>query len=279
MKNVFPPEGQMRRLRGVALFGCMAALASVASAAAAVPAELASHLATYRMGLSSSRSGSGMSNAGGAWTYKFVDSCDGWVTEFRLVMTYAYSEGGQIETTTDFLGWESKDGLSYRFRVRQARDGQVTEEVEGTARLNGAGQGGIARYTRPEVYTVKLPKGTLFPTAHTIRLIETARAGGRILSRPLFDGQGDEGPFDTSAQIGRAVTAQPATLNSPLLESPVWPMRMAFFPAGSTDPLPEFEMSLTYHPNGVAEDIEQIFKTFSLKGRLESIETLPRAKC
>lgn len=269
----------MRRLRGLVLFGGIAALASVASAAVAMPAELVSHRATYRMGLSASRSGSGMANASGAWTYQFVDACDGWVTEFRLVMTYAYSEGGQIETTTDFLGWESKDGLSYRFRVRQARDGQVTEEVEGNAKLNGIGQGGIARYTRPETHTVKLPKGTLFPTAHTIRLIDTASSGGRILSRPLFDGQGDEGPFDTSAQIGRAVAVQPASLASPLLQSPVWPMRMAFFPAGSTDPLPEFEMSMTYHPNGVAEDIEQIFKTFSLKGKLESIEMLPRTKC
>jgi len=268
----------MKRCRGLVLAGFVAGLASVASMAVAMPAELASHRATYRMGLSASRSGSGMSNASGSWTYKFVDACDGWVTEFRLVINYGYSEGGQVETTTDFLGWESKDGLSYRFRVRQARDGQVTEEVEGTAKLNGVGQGGVARYSRPEVHTIKLPKGTLFPTAHTIHLLDTANRGGRMLLRPLFDGQGDEGPFDTSARIGRATT-QDSTLDSPLLNSPVWPMRMAFFPQGSSDPLPEFEMSLTYHPNGVAEDIEQIFKTFSLRGRLESIELIPAHKC
>lgn len=270
----------MKRSRGLVLAGTIAGLTSVATMAAAMPAELAPHRASYRMALSSSRSGSGMANASGSWNYQFTDSCDGWVTEFRLSITYSYSEGGQVETSTDFLGWESKDGLIYRFRVRQARDGQVTEEVEGTAKLNGQGQGGIARYTRPASHTLKLPKGTLFPTAHTIRLIDTAAKGGRSLVRPLFDGQGDEGPFDTSAQIGRAVTAaQPALLSSPLLDSPVWPMRMAFFPNGSTDPLPEFEMSLTYHPNGVAEDIEQIFKTFSLRGKLESLEMLPSGKC
>ena len=72
---------------------------------------------------------------------------------------------------------------------------------------------------------------------------------------------------------------QSAALSNPLLDSPVWPMRMAFFPTGSSDPLPEFEMSLAYHPNGVAEDIEQIFKTFSLRGKLESIEMIPHGKC
>ncbi|BAE51636.1 cell envelope integrity EipB family protein [Paramagnetospirillum magneticum] len=268
----------MKRSIGVAS-ACLAAGLAMAGAEVAAAADLASHRATYRMGLSASRSGSGMANASGAWTYQFIDACDGWITEFQLVITYAYSEGGQVATTTDFLGWESKDGLHYRFRVRQSREGQVTEEVEGAARLNGPGQGGTARYTRPEARTIKLPKGTLFPTAHTIRLIETANKGGRILSRPLFDGQGEEGALETSAQIGRAVTPQTAAVTSPLLNSPAWPMRMAFFPMGSTDPLPEFEMSLNYHANGVAEDIEQIFKTFSLKGRLESIEILPRTKC
>lgn len=268
----------MKRSLGV-VSGCLAAVLAMAGAEAAWAADLASHRATYRMGLSASRSGSGMANANGAWTYQFIDACDGWITEFRLVITYSYSEGGQVATTTDFLGWESKDGLNYRFRVRQSREGQVTEEVEGSAKLKGQGQGGIAHYTRPEARTIKLPKGTLFPTAHTIRLIETANKGGRILARPLFDGQGEEGALETSAQIGRAMAPQSAAIVSPLLNSPAWPMRMAFFPMGSTDPLPEFEMSLNYHANGVAEDIEQIFKTFSLKGRLESIEILPRTKC
>jgi hypothetical protein len=257
----------------------VAGLVPFASLAAAIPAELESHRATYRMGLSSARSGSGMANAAGVWAYQFRNTCDGWVTEFRLAITYSYSEGGQVESTTDFLGWESKDGLSYRFRVRQSRDGQVTEEVEGTARLNGRGQGGIARFTRPEAHVVRLPKGTLFPTAHTQNLLALAERGGQSLSRPLFDGQGDEGPFETSARIGRPVSVEPAAVTSPLLDSPAWPMRMAFFPTGSSDPLPEFEMSLTYHANGVAQNIEQIFKTFSLRGKLESIEPLPRPRC
>jgi hypothetical protein len=262
--------------------GLAAAVMSVllAAGAWAAPPELASHRATYRMGLSTSRSGSGMANAAGQWSYEFTDSCDGWITEYRLAMTYAYTEGGQVDTSTDFLSWESKDGLKYRFRVRQARDGQVTEEVEGVAELKGKGQPGTVRYSRPEAHILKLPKGTLFPTEHTVRLIETAAGGGHILFRPVFDGMSDSGPFEINALIGRAATPQPAAGGaSPLLASPTWPMRMAFFPVGSKDPLPEFEMSLNYHANGVADGIVQIFKTFSLNGTLEKIEALPRKKC
>ena len=269
----------MKRFCGLALAGMVAGSGLCVPLALAGPADLAPHRATYHMSLSSARSGSGMANAGGTWSYAFRDTCNAWVTEFRLALTYSYSEGGQADTVTDFLGWESKDGLRYHFRVRQSRNGEITDEVEGTARLAGPGQGGVARFTRPESHQVRLPKGTLFPTAHTLRLLALAQTGQQALARPLFDGQGDEGPFETSARIGRVITTPPEGQASPLLATPAWPMRMAFFPTSSKDPLPEFEMALVYHANGVARDIEQIFRTFSLHGRLESLEPLPRPTC
>ncbi|MGE5502958.1 MAG: cell envelope integrity EipB family protein [Actinomycetota bacterium] len=270
----------MKRGSGLAAAALAVAVAGAASVAWAAPAELVSHRAVYRMGLAQSRSGSGMAGASGTWAYEFADSCDGWTTEYRLAMNYSYSEGGEVQSTTDFLSWESKDGLKYRFRVRQARDGQVTEEIEGTAELKGKGQPGVVRYSRPEPRTVKLPKGTVFPTEHTARLIDTAATGGHMLVRSVFDGMGEEGPYEISAVIGRngpgEAAAAPA---SPLLASPAWPMRMAFFPVQSKDALPDFEMSLNYHANGIADGILQIFKTFSLRGKLESVEMLPRKKC
>ena len=269
----------MKRFRGLALAGLVAGGCLCAAWAQANPVDLAAHRATYHMSLSSSRSGSGMANASGTWSYAFRDSCDAWVTEFRLALTYSYAEGGQADTVTDFLGWESKDGLRYHFRVRQSRDGEVTDEVEGTARLSGPGQGGIARFTRPEPHQIRLPKGTLFPTAHTLRLLTLAERGEQALARPLFDGQGDEGPFETSARIGRVITTPPDGQADPLLAPPAWPMRMAFFPTRGSNPLPDFEMALVYHANGVARDIEQIFPNFSLHGKLDSIEALPRPRC
>lgn len=269
--------------------GWKAATAAVALAAAmalapdswAGPAELAPHRAVYAMGLSSTKSGSGISAATGTMSYEFADTCDGWTVENRIAITYAYTEGGQMVSSTDFLTWESKDGLRYRFRLRNTRDGQVTEEVEGTAELKPRGQGGVARFTRPEVRTVKLPKGTLFPADHTAKLLESASSGQRTLLRVVFDGSGTEGPFEVNALIGKPHTRpQPANAGgSPLLDGPSWPMRLAFFPVSGRDALPDFEMALDYFPNGVAQEIRQSFKNFSLKGRLQSIEPLPKRGC
>lgn len=245
---------------------------------AAAPADLAPHRAVYDMRLATTRSGSGIVGATGTMSYEFTDSCDGWTVENRIAITYAYTEGGEAISTTDFLTWESKDGLKYRFRLRNTRDGQVTEEVEGTAELKGRGQGGTARFTRPEVVSVALPKGTVFPTDHTARLIDAAQTGSRSFFRVVFDGSGTEGPYEVNALIGRPL-ALPANGGNSLTAAPAWPMRLAFFPVASKDAVPDFEMALDYVNNGIARDIVQSFKNFSLKGRLQHVESLPRRGC
>lgn len=263
--------------------GVLAAVSVVATAMAQVawagPADLAPHRAIYTMGLASTKPGSGIAAASGTMSYQFEDSCDGWVVENRIAVNYAYTEGGQALSATDFITWESKDGLHYRFRMRNTRDGQITEEVEGHADLKGKGQGGVARFTRPEPMTMPLPKGTLFPTEHTLKLIDAAQGGGRSFWRVVFDGSGLEGPYEVNAVIGRQSQTLPGRAVSPLLGAPYWPMHLAFFPVSSPEEVPNFEMRLAYHPNGVAQEIIQTFKSFSLHGKLESVEALPRRGC
>jgi hypothetical protein len=266
-------------MHGRFLAAGVAAVVLGAMAAQAGPVDLAPHRAIYAMGLSTMKSGSGIAAASGTMSYEFDDSCDGWVIENRIAITYAYTEGGQVLSTTDFITWESKDGLHYKFRMRNTRDGQVTEDVEGAADLKGKGQGGVARFTRPEPVSVPLPKGTMFPTEHTVRLLDAAQSGGHSFWRVVFDGSGTEGPYEVNALIGSSGQAFPAKVASPLVAGPSWPMRLAFFPVSSKDPLPNFEMALTYHPNGVSQEITQSFKNFSLKGKLQSIEALPKRAC
>lgn len=263
--------------------GVLTAMAVVvlgaASFAWAGPADLAPHRAIYSMGLATTKPGSGIAAASGTMSYQFEDSCDGWVVENRIAVNYAYTEGGQALSATDFITWESKDGLHYRFRMRNSRDGLVTEEVEGHADLKGKGQGGVAKFTRPESFSMPLPKGTLFPTDHTLRLIDAAQGGNRTFWKVVFDGSGLDGPYEVNALIGKQSQTLPSTLVSPLLGSPYWPMHLAFFPLSSPEEVPNFEMRLAYHPNGVAQEIVQTFKSFSLRGKLETVESLPRRGC
>jgi len=247
-------------------------------------ADLASHRAIYKMTLATAKSGSGVTAASGAMSYKFGDSCDGWIVENKTALTFAYSDGAPVSTTWDFVTWESKDGLHYRFRVRSTRDGAVNEEIDGTADLDGKGKGGVAKFTLPEVKTLKLPKGTLFPTEHTVRMIELAEAGEHMAERTLFDGTGTDQTFEVSALIGKIAAAtknasSTGAINHTLLAAPSWPMQMAFFPVGSDDAEPDYEVGVRYYENGVADDVLQSFGNFSLKGTLEKLEALPKPDC
>ena len=254
---------------GVAIVPCAAVEAGV---------ELASHRAVYSMDLSSTQSGSGIVGAHGTLNYEFSDACDGWVVENRMDIRYTYLEGGDVDATTDFVTWESKDGLKYRFRLRNTRDGQVTDEIEGDASLRGKGLGGNVHYTRPEVMTKVLPKGTLFPTIHTQELMAEAEKGGHAFHRVVFDGSDTQGPFDVNALIGKERPLSDAAA-FPQLKSPSWPIRMAFFPMDGQEAEPDFEMSVDYHANGIVQTLQQGFKGFSLAGRLESLEPIQQQAC
>jgi hypothetical protein len=272
---------------GLALSTVISVLVASETMAGPVSSELAPHRAVYDMALNSTKLGGGVTGASGAMTYKFGDSCDGWTVENRTVLTFAYSDGAPVATTWDFVTWESKDGLHYRFRVRSTRDGVVSEEVNGVANLDGQGKGGVAKYSLPEQKTMRLPKGTLFPTEHTIRLLENALRGDHMLERMVFDGTGTDGAFDVNAVIGRLFTANanvsPAaanpSVNAALLSAPSWHMQMAFFPQGSNDPIPDYEVALRYYLNGVADEVVQSFGNFSLKGTLQKLEPLPKPDC
>ena len=275
------------RIRFAAVSAVAIAIAACAAQAANAGADLVSHRAIYKMTLATAKSGSGVTAASGAMSYKFGDSCNGWTVENKTALSFAYSDGAPVSTTWDFVTWESKDGLHYRFRVRSTRDGVVNEEIEGVADLDGKGKGGVAKFTLPEAKTLKLPKGTLFPTEHTVRMIELAEAGEHLAERTLFDGTGTDQAFQVSAIIGKlspaltkaSSTPEVAGINRKLLNAPSWPMQMAFFPAGSSDLEPDYEVGVRYYENGVADQVLQSFGNFSLRGTLEKLESLPKTDC
>ncbi len=246
-------------------------------------ANLAPHLATYSMKLTKASQSSGVVAVKGAMKYAFADVCNGWTVENRTTMTMSHGDGDEIETTWTFVTWESKDGLKYRFRVQSTRDGEMVEEIQGQASLDGPGQGGKAVFTKPEKKTVKLPKGTLFPNAHTLLLLDQAKKGTRVLSRVVFDGASQDSPHEVNAVIGPSIASPAAAASdgadSPLLKRLSWRSQMAFFPLAGKEGTPTYEVSLRYFDNGIAQDVDQDFGPFAIRAKIETIEPLPKPDC
>ncbi len=262
----------------------LAALLLLAAPTAAAPTippppshaaiHLAAHRALYRLTLDRARSGD-VVGAAGTMGYEVLDACDGWAVRQRLDMTITNSDGQNISMISDYATWESKDGLRFRFHVRQTTDGAVTSQTDGDARLDRPGGPGVAHYTTPQVMTKTLPVGTLFPMAHTAALIAAAEADRKHLNLPLFDGTDDTGAEDSSIVVIDWKKPQ-ASLWPTLAALPSTRVHIAFFGMGSDSMTPDYEVAMRYWDNGVADDLKMDFGDFVMDAKMTNFAPLPR---
>jgi len=267
-------EWRLRALLGAAVV-TIAAYAPSASGA-----EVAPHRALYSMTLGSARNDSGVVDARGTMDYEWGETCDGWTIEQRYRLKMRYAESADVDIISSFVTWEAKDGTRYRFNQKQTRNGEVDQEIRGEARLDAPGKGGVAEFTKPQPQTLRLEPGVLFPSAHTITLIDAAREGQNFLSRLVFDGATDENAVQVSAAIGIKVTADPAAaVRSSLLERPGWRMRLAFFPADASAEKPDYELGMRLLDNGVSQEMVIDYGDYAIRAKLDDIEPLPKPSC
>jgi hypothetical protein len=255
-----------------------AAPAPIVAAPPAVPAgiPLAAHHALYEMTLASS-SGGDVVAAHGTMGYEVIDACDGWAVRQRLQMTITNSEGQDVQMSSDYATWESKDGLKFRFHMKQMTDSAVTSQTDGDASLTRTGGAGEAHYTTPHDQTVQLAAGTLFPMVHTATIIAAAKDGKRFLALPLFDGTDESGPEDSSIVI--LDWKPPFKTNYPALTAlPSTRVRLAFFDRDPGAVTPNYEVGMRYWENGVADDLNMNFGDFVMDAKLHEFALLPR-KC
>jgi hypothetical protein len=270
----------MKKWRLAALLSAAAVVTMAASTPSASGAEIVPHRALYTMTLGSARNDSGVVDARGTMDYEWGETCDGWTIEQRYRLKMRYAESADVDIISSFVTWEAKDGTRYRFNQKQTRNGEVDQEIRGEARLEGPGKGGVAEFAKPQPQTLKLEPGVLFPSAHTITLIDAAREGQSFLSRLVFDGATDENAVQVSAAIGVRVTADPAAaVHSSLLERPSWRMRLAFFPADANAEKPDYELGMRLLDNGVSQDMVIDYGDYAIRAKLDDIEPLPKPSC
>jgi hypothetical protein len=267
------------------LASALAFLSVLGNAASA--ADLVPYRAVYNLAIASTQPSSGVVGAGGVLLDEWNETCDGWTEQehFYLHLDYGKedSEPDTADTYTNFVTWEAKDALSYRFYMRRASTEGSYDEVRGEARLDGPDKGGIAEFSRPKPTTLPLAPGVMFPSAHTRFLIERAAAGDHLVTRKVFDGSDVENAGQVTAVIGRKLApgADPEeeAPASPLLQRPSWRVSLAFFPADSDAETPDYQESLRLLDNGVTEDMLFDYGDYSVRATLGKIEALPRPHC
>lgn len=270
-----------RRLLWLPLAAFLAGFLPASPSLAAEPGSehMLAHRAAYRLKLDSVRDNASIEQAEGIMLFEVIDACDAWASRQRFTLLVGDRDGNIVETTSDYATLEAKDGSSLRFSLTQMTAGAVTSRVAGEATLTATG--GRIRYQEPAATEDELPPGTLLPMIHTVRSLAAARAGQRIFVAPLFDGTSADGAQDTTTIISGGWLAPQANANFPLLSTlSSARMRIAFFERNATGQgggaaTPDYEVSLRYYENGVADELKMDFGEFVVDGRLGELQAIP----
>ena len=253
---------------------CAMAVAAASGHAETLP--LLSHRAVYDLELARDEAGSGVADIRGLLVMEWADACDGYALSQRMAWQITEAEGAQVVTDFHVSSWESKDGLVFRFSTRSDVGGRDVEFTEGRAQLAGIGQRGWARFTKPQEREIILQPGTLFPTQHTIVLLERAAAGANQVMRDVFDGSDIESLHEVAAFIrGQLPSGSYQGIGEDdLRDLESWRVQLGFYELGSEDGAPDFQVGFRIFANGVATDVVLDYGDFALTGKLLSLDRL-----
>ena len=263
-----------------AAFAAVALLLGLPAAAQA--ATIAPHKAIYALHLAEEQQRfGGVSDARGKLEFDWEDVCDGWAVRQRTHVIVTHRDGSEAAFGWTLNAWEAKDGLSYRFFLRRLFATGESEEIRGTATLSGPGGAGEAVYQQPEGRRIPLPAGTVFPTEHSLQVIDAVQGGALPFWREVFDGSGEEGLFGINVALARAIEpGSPTSLDSPLLvDVPSWQVGIAYFGMGEEASEPEYEQEMRLFANGVVDELLLDYGDFTLDARLADLQDSPAPDC
>lgn len=248
---------------------------------AAQAVDLASHKAIYDIRMKSTQTGSQVLDVRGKMLFSFRKSCDGWISNHKFLLDYQYTGTPPLQVESKFTSFEDFNGKLLNFSSNRFTNGEVDQQIRGIAKLR-PDQKSAASFTIPENRSLPLAETTLFPAAHTIKLIEAAEKGQKIVNAQVFDGSDDEGAVEMNAVIGKKTLfeADPK-LDKSLTSGEGWLMRMAVFPPQTDEnqTTSDYEMTMNLLQNGVIRDMVVDYHNFSVTQKLIAAEPLKEDKC
>lgn len=236
------------------------------------------HKALYDIKLAGTRSGSQILNISGQMFYEWQPTCDAWISNHRFNIMYEYADSAPMRITSNFSTYEPFDGGSLSFTSQRKRDGELFEEIRGSADIQ-AGEAGEALYTIPADLKFDLPEGTLFPISHSVAVAEKMKEGKKFYNALIFDGSDEEGPVSVNAFIGKEAVPDQLKQDNPaldkeLLKSPAHNVRLAFFPLADEESVSDYEMTLVFHENSLISDMLIEYDDFSVSQKLIAVEPM-----
>ena len=271
----------------MSLIAALGASLLATSVSAQPSANFLPHRAVYDLALKEASDRSGIDGLRGRIVYELTGSaCEGYAARYRF-RTQVRVGGKTLDNDHQSTVFESADGKSFNFVTKYFLNGQLEQDLRGSAERKPTGI--AVTLTKPDKRDVDLPNA-LFMNQHLATIIEAARAGETILTTPVFDGS-DEGDdlVDTNAIIGKQregaqrLDGEPEAESAKFDDKVGWPVSVSYFKSGQLDGggerLPVYQVSFLLHEDGVSRDLTMRYPDYAMSGVLKNIEYLPVEKC
>jgi hypothetical protein len=245
------------------------------------------HRALYDISLRSAKSATGIADIHGQMFYDLQASCTEWTTTHRFVLTYDYIDNPHSEVVSEFKTVETRDGRKFTFEATRVKDGEPQEEIAGIVqRPTKAGKVFQASYSKPEQARIKLAPETLFPVAHTRKVISGALKGQKFISGQLFDGSDADGPYQVSGLVLKPISEPerkrewPRDVDKKLASQGGWRTQVAIFPnSQEKESASDYEMDVNLLANGVVTDMTIRYADFAIAQSLKALSANPEPDC
>jgi len=249
--------------------------------------KLAAHRAVYEMTLDDARSASGITGVDGRMVFEFTGSpCKGYSLNMRMVTHMTDSQGQTNLTDLRSSTWEQGDGQKFRFQSAQYLNDKLGDVTMGRAVRETPNTAVKVNLSQPAPAELNLAGQVLFPTQHSLALIEAAQAGETIFLAQIYDGsEKGQKVYDTTTFIGRKVSPggdaelEPAAKEKGLGDLASWPVSIGYFELNDGDLTPSYQIDFRLYENGVSRDLLIDYGDFSIHGTLTALEYLPVPEC
>ncbi|MGI9372464.1 MAG: EipB family protein [Hyphomicrobiales bacterium] len=267
-----------------------AAVATSSDVFATEYAHVVPHRAFYTLSADKIEERSGVRSAGGRMVIEITGNrCDGWAVNVRFATALGVQRGQTRVLDNVDSYFEAGDGSKFKFSSRFYINGNLEKETKGEANLtikDGASEGGEVELEQPTEIAFKLPKGTLFPMAHTEKLLKLATRGETFDRVQIYDGDGDKTVYFASTVIGKKKEglSSPTQAQKPLKGVAYWPVSISYYDRktetySAGEQVPSHQVGFTMFENGVSGSLTIDYGDFSLKGELEKLEMLEEVSC
>ncbi len=255
--------------------------------AAKEPNKLAAHRAIYEMTLDDARSASGITGIDGRMVFEFTGSeCDGYSLNMRMVTQMTDSQGQTNLTDLRSSTWEQGDGQKFRFQSAQYLNDKLGDVTMGRAVRETPKEVVKVKLSQPANAELDLSGPVLFPTQHSLALIDAARAGRTLFQARIYDGS-EKGRkvYDTTAFIGTMVgpgadgALEAVAKDKGLGELASWPVSIGYFEPKGGDLIPSYQIDFRLYENGVSRELFIDYGDFSIHGTLTALEYLKAPAC